>query len=583
MNIKLIILIILIVILFYFIYQSLIDTKFNVDNADIVIIGLGTSGAILTRRLHDYFPNLKIIVLDKGQNRRNDPIVYNTSKGAIAAYDPKYSSLYKSDNPNVQVTVGSMYGGSSSHNFGLTVHGSPNFYNNKWKKYLNLSFNDIIPYIKRIETYTGNTEKPYLRGYCGLLQVTQMPLQINVLPKIIPLVNKSMIQGTQILLDSYNTLNNLGPLRAPTDFSLVITNSIKKLKNIPIVEDYNTDVTNCACSIQQLFIDNISGLRSSTDVAYLPNNYIYMDDQGFAKEGNLQIIPNSTVNRIINNQVEWFDKYGFKYMTNINSNGKVIICSGSLNTPLILKRSNYTNPNIGKNLTTHYGCTMILSIEEIDNLNFSSGPLAFLPRTFGNDRDWQIVCGGDALLNKKLLSSVGIDSDVEQQKNKKLKYFVFLLWNLKPRTRGEVNLDPNNNNLPDIKLNLFKDGGLDDKNSDTSNILDGLKFMNKVALEMKKTYNTIKVVYPPENVFFQNDEAIVKYVYDGVSLTDHYCSTCSLGTVVNPIDFSFVDNNNIHIVDASVFPSISDGNTEFPTAVISEIASDRIIYNLINK
>lgn len=579
----------ILVVILYFVSSVIIkNIELEPYDADIVIIGLGTAGSIMARRLHDNLPNHKIVVLERGQNRRNDSNVYNVSNGSIAAYDPLYSTLLKSDNDNVQVTVASMYGGCSSHNFGLTVHSSPQYYDSEWQKTIGLSYTTVLPYFARVEKYSGFSQNPSVRGTDGLIKVYQLPTSLDVASKAVPLIKQSFangfIEGISNISKSVNTLANIGPLRASNKFSSIMLKAIHKLKGVPTVEDYNTDITVCSSATQQLFIDQVSGLRSSADVAYLPSTYIDMNSVGESKSqcGNLQIVPNATVDTFSTGCVNWFGSDGKLKTTRLKRNGRVILCGGGIYSPFLLKKSGFTNPEIGKNLTTHYGCTLIVSVDATsdEDFNFAAGPLTFVPRECNsNTRDWQVICGGGALLNKKLLTSIGIDSDLEMRKNPNLRYFVMLGWILKPRTRGTISVA--DRMTPDIKLKMFGDGTLYDKNSDLSNIVDLMIFMYSIVNEMKQCYPSIASVYPPENVFAQNDKNILsKYAKDGVSMTDHYSSGCAIGKVISSSDFSLISDSarssNVHVVDASVFPVIPDGNTEFPVCVIAEVAADRI-------
>ena len=610
MNMLIIIIIIIILILvlsiiFIYFNQNQV-VKIDTSDADIIIIGLGTAGSIIARRLHDLLPNVKILVLERGQNRSNDPNVYNPENGGIAAYSSPYSQLLKSDNLNVQVTVGTMFGGSSCHNFALTVHGSPEYYNGDWYRQLGLNYNMMIPYIKRVENYRGQSQSPQFRGTSGKLKIYQLPQTLLVWNQILPLLKRAasegIINGIKTISQSFNTYRNIGPLRASDIFSDVMISSITSLKNIPVVEDYNANVGNCVSSTPQLFVDNVTGLRSSPNVEYLPSSLIKMDTIGNGKtfNGNLQIKPNAIVNKITQNGVEWYDSEGNLNTTNlrnININqGHIVLSAGAIYTPIILQKSGFTNNNIGANLTTHYGTTMLLSVEADSNedFNFSSGPLAFLPRNSGFSRDWQIISGGGALINKKLFAKVGVDPELQQKQNPNLKYFVFLLWNLKPRTRGKISINKKNKNAsvinehwnppyPDVQLNLFGDGGIEDNNSDLSNIVDGLRFMYSLYIKMKKSFPTLKTIYPPDIVLQKNDSSeLAKYAMDGVSMTDHYSSTCAFGKVIHPSDFSLINGpKNIHICDCSVFSEIPDGNTEFPVCLLAEVAAQRISKSIL--
>ena len=46
------------------------------QQADIVIIGLGTAGSVLARRLNDSLSS-RIVVLERGKDRSDDSIVYS--------------------------------------------------------------------------------------------------------------------------------------------------------------------------------------------------------------------------------------------------------------------------------------------------------------------------------------------------------------------------------------------------------------------------------------------------------------------------------------------------------------------------
>lgn len=585
---------ILLLIIAIMLYLSYVDTHVqqNINQfADIIIIGLGTAGSIVARRLSEGLPNHKIIVLERGRNERHNQVVYNDANGIVAAYNEPFSVVLPSDNANVQVSTASMYGGGSSHNFGLAVRGSPQYYNGLWKQILGLSYEDTIPYFKKVEAYQGKSEAPFLRGTRGKIHVYQLPLQLDTTKMIWPLIKKAFSKGGGgfgTLSKSFNTFTNMGPLRASDNFSNSMMRSIVSLASVPIVEDYNTEVIACTASTSQLFIDPVTGLRSSTDVAYLPNTFIKMDKIGNGQNRNLQLVPNAFVDRIWSDSVEWSDEQGQTRLTNLSQNGRIILCGGGIYSPFLLQKSGITSPHIGSNLINHYGCTMIMAVEADSNedFNFSSGPLAFVPRIPGNNtRDWQIVSGGEFLLNKKLLEAVGLDKLLEQQKNPKLRFFVFLLWNLKTRTRGQISYDPTDptgQTVPKVELNMFEDGGLEDNGSDLSSVLDGMKFLYQIKEKMKNTFPSIISVYPPEDVFLEfDDKLLIPYVKEGVSLTDHYLGTCAVGKVVDPFDFSLIGIPHIHVVDASVLPEISDGNTEFPICVIAEVASDRII-NSIN-
>ena len=57
-------------ILFIISKSTVEDVVLDTRKADIIIIGAGTAGCIVAKRLSERFPKLCIIVLERGTNRR---------------------------------------------------------------------------------------------------------------------------------------------------------------------------------------------------------------------------------------------------------------------------------------------------------------------------------------------------------------------------------------------------------------------------------------------------------------------------------------------------------------------------------
>lgn len=601
--------ILILIAIFFIVYNVNVPIPLDTENADIVIIGGGTSACIMAYRLSQRYPSKSIIILERGKDRRTDPIVYNIANGTTVGYTAPYSELLPTDFPNITASVAYLNGGGSSHNLALVVRGSPDFYNKQWREQLGLSYNDLVnEYFPLIEDYepadSSNTSS--LRFTSGKVKITQLPVSISIWPRIWPILVVFFNEGFGVLGQALEILNGHGPLRASDTFSNNITQTIAMMKNVPNTPDYNTDIVTCTANSPQIFIDNIIGIRQSTDVAYLPHSVITFDKNGNGRRGNLQFVPNAVVTKVSSDMIEWTrrgtappggESYGLSTKTSgnvpvnsttkVNKGGKVIMCAGAIYTPFLLQLSGFDNPNIGKDLTTHYGCTMILSIDATpdDSFIFSSGPIAFVSRNgTDNTRDWQFIVEG--AFNQSLLDGI----DYPKTPNTRL--FSFILWNLKPRTRGTVtvnsdNMTPNGAQLhpvegtlfplPKVDLNLFADGSFDDNASDLSSLIDGMRWMYTLSQGLSEIYPTLVPIFPPVPVLQESNPVILtEYIKRGLSLTDHYCSTCILGNVVDPSNFLLKGTDNIHIVDASIFPSISDGNTNYPCMTMAEIGAKRI-------
>lgn len=552
------------------IYTDTIPKKVDTSNADIVIIGAGTAGCILAKRLNNKHPKKRILILERGIDRHNDKNVYNIANAAIAGYELPYSEVIPtSDTPPSGISVGKMYGGGNSHNFASAVHGSPRFYEAEWGPVLNLTKYDFARYVKKIENYAGTSENKYARGRQGAILIEQFPVSVSVLPRIIPVIKRFVslkaVEGFRMIFRSLDIYFNSGALRAPDDFSNSITKSISESTTpiIPIVNDYNL-FENCTSISPQMFFDTVTGRRSSTDVDYTTPLSIVRDRNGDGVGGrnnNIHIKSGATVERVVilNNLYATGVVWGNgDITTTTNVKEKVILSAGGIYSPQILKASGYVDNDVGKNMFNHYGTTLIFSVPKAATTKFSNGPIAFAPRKDSSStiRDWQLVTVSSGAVNKALIPSLHEEDD-------DIILVQFLLWLMHPRSLGDI-IDDN-----DIKLNMFSDGDLTDPDSDLSSITDGMEWMKEIVDGIPDA----KVVFPTEDSFSDRNTLSEK-AKEGVSATAHYSGTCR--DAINFNDFSVKGLENVHVVDASVFPSISNGNTAFPVYMISEIASDRI-------
>ena len=188
------------------------------DHADIVILGAGTAGCVLARRLNEKYPTAKILVLDRGIDRRNDEVVYNIANAAEAAYTSPYSEVLQTDKEGIVASVGNMYGGGSSHSFALAVRGSSAFYENRWSHLLGISAEDLLTYTKRIESYGGTSENLDKRGSSGPVFVSPLPSSLNIFSRIIPVLKRvitggipTLAQALTIYRSSEGNLRGTGP------------------------------------------------------------------------------------------------------------------------------------------------------------------------------------------------------------------------------------------------------------------------------------------------------------------------------------------------------------------------------------
>jgi choline dehydrogenase len=146
---------------------------------------------------------------------------------------------------------------------------------------------------------------------------------------------------------------------------------------------------------------------------------------------------------------------------------------------------------------------------------------------------------------------------------------------MRPKARGEVKLrsrDPND--LPLIDPNYL--GHAEDLEGQIRAVQAGLKLMQQPALK-----TLIKKVTAPEDVDWRDISAIEAFVRKAIKTVYHPGGTCCMG---NDPQHAVVDLNlrvhgvsNLRVVDLSICPQISSGNTNAQAIMIGERGADLIL------
>jgi choline dehydrogenase len=138
---------------------------------------------------------------------------------------------------------------------------------------------------------------------------------------------------------------------------------------------------------------------------------------------------------------------------------------------------------------------------------------------------------------------------------------------IKPSSRGRVMLRaPLPDSKPRVLCNLL------DTEEDRATMLAGLR----IALEIARQPELQAVVREPFSVPESDSDAdLLAFAHVTGQSVYHPTSTCAMGAVVDS-ELRVYGTEGLRVVDASVMPTITRGNTNAPTIMIAEKAADLI-------
>jgi choline dehydrogenase-like flavoprotein len=138
---------------------------------------------------------------------------------------------------------------------------------------------------------------------------------------------------------------------------------------------------------------------------------------------------------------------------------------------------------------------------------------------------------------------------------------------LKPTSRGYVTLrTPDPQSAPRIRHNYL------DTEQDRATIVAAVRIAMEIAAQRPLTDVITRPFDVPD---ISSDAEVAAYVRRSSMTLYHPTSTCAIGSVVDPA-LKVYGVDGLRVVDASVMPSVVRGNTNAPTIMIAERASDLI-------
>lgn len=530
---------------------------------DFIIAGAGSAGCVLANRLSQN-PHNQVLLLEAGGSDKSPLIQVPLGYGLTFSH-PKYNWMYDTEpdpgmaGRSAYCPRGKVLGGSSSINAMVHVRGQNADFDD-WRDAGNpgWGWRDVLPFFKKSEDHIWGASD--FHGAGGELRISDFA------DKVHPLCYTFIETGAAL--------------------------------GWPKTNDFNAENQE-GVGLWQMAIRN--GVRESASNAFL---------KPVIGRPNLKVILRAQVTKILlqGQQVQGVECLIKGARQTFTSRKEVILCGGAVNSPLLLQLSgigdqtllktmgitpHVHSPRVGQGLQDH-ACVSYFFKSKIATLNNDLYPLsgklkAGLQYLFGRQGPLGMSVNQAGAFVR---SRAGLERPNMQLYFNPISYsnaaikpgrlrnpdpfpaFLISFNTCRPTSRGSVqirSIDPMDKPL--IQTNFLS------TEQDCLDIFEGSQLLRRIAAT-RPLADVVESEHMPGPLTQTPEQVMADFRQRGGSVFHASC-TCAMGTSITN---SVVDAqlrvhgvNGLRVVDASVFPFVTSGNTNAPTLMVAEKGADMIL------
>ncbi|WP_299936025.1 GMC family oxidoreductase N-terminal domain-containing protein [uncultured Pelagimonas sp.] len=522
---------------------------------DYIIVGAGTAGCVLANRLTED-PSCRVLLLEAGGSDNyhwvHIPVGYLYCIG-----NPRTDWMMKTaaepglNGRSLVYPRGKVLGGCTSVNGMIYMRGQAADFDT-WRQMGNTGWgwDDVLPYFLKSEDHHGGDSDMHRGG--GEWKVSKQRLEWDILRA----VQEGAKEFGIMPRDDFNDGNNEG-----SGF---------------------------------FEVNQKAGVRWNASKAFL---------KPAMKRPNLRVMTHAQTDHLV---LEGKRAVGVQFrhkrqLMEARTQGEVLLAAGAINSPKILELSGIGRPDVlsefgiearhesagvGENLQDHLQIRTVYKVKNAKTLNTmanslwgkakigmqyaltQSGPMSMAPSQFGIfTKSDPSKATPDLEYHVQPLSTDKLGDPLHP-----FPAITMSVCNLRPESVGTCHIQsPDLDQQPDIRLNYLS--AEVDKAIAVTSVKQARQIMTAKALAP----HAPEEILPGPSV--ASEDELLKSVGDIATTIFHPVSTCRMGSD----DMSVVDTElrvrgmeGLRVIDASIMPRITSGNTASPVIMIAEKAADMI-------